>query len=43
MPASPPLQLPEAEHAAYLALIRRCWAQEPAERPNFADIIMELR
>ena len=28
---------------AYVALIYKCWAQEPATRPSFADIIPELR
>lgn len=28
---------------AYLALMQRCWAQEPAERPGFAEIINLLR
>lgn len=27
----------------YVALIRRCWAQQPQERPGFAEIIQELR
>ena len=28
---------------AYVALLQRCWAQEPQERPTFEDIIPELR
>ena len=36
-----PLQFPEYE--AYLALMQRCWAQDPADRPAFAEIIGELR
>lgn len=37
------LQLPADEHAAYVSLIRRCWAQETSERPTFAEAILELR
>jgi hypothetical protein len=40
-PANPPVQL--ASYDAYTALIRRCWAQEPSERPSFAEAITELR
>lgn len=29
--------------AAYLDLMQRCWAQDPAERPAFSDIVSELR
>lgn len=32
-----------AAYAAFTSLIRRCWAQEPAERPAFEEIIQELR
>jgi hypothetical protein len=28
---------------AYIALMERCWAQDPAVRPNFKEIITELR
>ncbi len=28
---------------AYLALMQRCWAQRPQERPGFAEIITQLR
>ncbi|KAL4423315.1 hypothetical protein ABPG77_006110 [Micractinium sp. CCAP 211/92] len=28
---------------AYVALMRRCWAQDPAERPTFEQVIPELR
>lgn len=28
---------------AYCALMRRCWAEEPAARPGFEDIIAGLR
>ncbi|EFN52530.1 hypothetical protein CHLNCDRAFT_13628, partial [Chlorella variabilis] len=31
------------EFGTYVALIQRCWAQDPSERPSFADIITELR
>ena len=30
-------------YALYTALLRRCWAQEPADRPTFADVIADLR
>ena len=29
-------------HHALAALVRRCWAQDPAERPTFADVVGEL-
>lgn len=38
--ASPP---DPASLAAYVALMRRCWAQDPAARPNFASISADLR
>lgn len=39
-----PGKLPErAVYDAYVALVRRCWAQDAAERPTFGDIISELR
>ncbi len=28
---------------AYIALVQRCWAQSPEERPTFAEIIAQLR
>ena len=28
---------------AYCALMRRCWAEDPAERPSFEAVIAELR
>ena len=28
---------------AYLALMRRCWAQQPDERPPFEEVVPELR
>ncbi|GAB4820775.1 hypothetical protein N2152v2_007821 [Parachlorella kessleri] len=45
-----PSQLP-GEHESeafqglptYVALMHKCWAQDPVERPSFADIIPELR
>ena len=27
----------------YTGLLRRCWAQEPAERPEFEEVCTELR
>ncbi len=27
----------------FTALIRKCWAQDPAARPTFADIIADLK
>jgi serine/threonine protein kinase len=30
-------------YEAYVALIRRCWAQRPQDRPSFAEIIQDLR
>lgn len=29
--------------AAFVQLMRRCWAQAAADRPNFADIVRDLR
>lgn len=37
--APPPAQL----YDAYVALMRRCWAQQPADRPTFSQVIVELR
>lgn len=28
---------------AYLALMQRCWAQEPERRPGFQQVVAELR
>lgn len=28
---------------AYIALINKCWAQDPADRPGFQEIINDLR
>ena len=28
---------------AYVALMRRCWAQAPEERPGFGEVIADLR
>lgn len=33
----------EASLAAYVSLMQRCWAQDPAARPNFASISADLR
>jgi hypothetical protein len=30
-------------YEAYVALLRRCWAQSPFDRPTFSEIIKELR
>jgi hypothetical protein len=27
----------------YISLLQRCWAQDPAERPRFQEVIQELR
>lgn len=32
-----------AVYAAYVALMEQCWAQQPEDRPSFADICSELR
>ena len=40
-PAVPAVQL--GEYDAYVALMRRCWAQDPAQRPDFSEVIIELR
>lgn len=49
-PEIPPLEaLPGQDTAsfqglgAYIDLIQRCWAQDPAERPSFPDIVADLR
>lgn len=34
---------PPAVYDGYIALMQRCWAQDPAERPPFADVIVDLR
>lgn len=39
----PSLQLPPGEYDALVALIQRCWAQQPEDRPAFADVIVDLR
>jgi serine/threonine protein kinase len=40
LPGKPP---EPAVYDAYVALVRRCWAQDAADRPTFGDIISELR
>lgn len=30
-------------YAAYVALIERCWSQRPADRPDFEEVIKDLR
>ena len=42
----PPAALPGggfAELDAYVALMKRCWAQNPYDRPSFAELVPELR
>ena len=42
----PPCALPTQplrQHDAYVALMRRCWATDPAQRPAFDAVICELR
>ena len=34
---------PLRQHSAYVALMRRCWATDPAQRPTFDAVISELR
>ncbi|KAK9820960.1 hypothetical protein WJX81_007609 [Elliptochloris bilobata] len=36
---TPPLR----QHGAYIALMRRCWATDPAQRPAFDAVICDLR
>lgn len=48
LPIPPPEQAPGPPlepglHTAYVDLMRRCWAQDPAERPGFGDVIVALR
>ncbi|KAL4421755.1 hypothetical protein ABPG77_009738 [Micractinium sp. CCAP 211/92] len=38
-----PDKLPPGEFEALVSLIQRCWAQQPEERPTFADVIVDLR
>jgi serine/threonine protein kinase len=49
-PAVPPREaLPGPDTAqfggldAYIALMQRCWATDPAERPGFAEVVRQLR
>lgn len=50
-PIPPPDQLPGGGGGAfaaeglsrYVSLLQACWAQDPAARPSFADILAELR
>jgi hypothetical protein len=28
---------------AYIALLQRCWAQQPEQRPSFREVARELR
>ena len=46
LPFPPPEQLPGGTFEGlegYCALIERCWAQDPAQRPTFAAIVNDLR
>ena len=38
-----PHRLGAPQLASYLALMRRCWAQAPGERPAFPEIIQALK
>lgn len=40
LPGTPP---PATLYGAYVALMRRCWAQDPGARPSFSEVIVELR
>ncbi|PRW58265.1 Serine threonine- kinase CTR1 [Chlorella sorokiniana] len=40
LPGPPP---PAPLYDAYVALMRRCWAQDAADRPSFSEVIVELR
>ncbi len=40
LPGAPP---PAPLYEAFVALMRRCWAQDPADRPTFSQVIVELR
>jgi hypothetical protein len=31
-----------AEHGAFVAVMKRCWAGDPANRPDFAEAAREL-
>lgn len=39
-----PLQTPDAaSYQAYVSLMQRCWAQDPAARPDFSAVVAELK
>jgi hypothetical protein len=40
---TPPRHPPKACVNAYLALMRKCWAHDPAARPAFKEIVRELK
>ena len=40
-PLPPPQQTPPP-HAGWAALVKRCWAERPTERPSFSDLVPEL-
>lgn len=39
----PGLEPPPAGLDAYIALMGHCWAQNPQDRPSFAEICRELK
>jgi hypothetical protein len=43
LPTDPPMAAPLAGLEAYVALLQRCWAQAPEERPDFQHVARELR
>ncbi|KAI3430255.1 hypothetical protein D9Q98_004851 [Chlorella vulgaris] len=45
IPAAHDLPGPDqlTEYDSYVALIHRCWSQEPSDRPTFAEAITDLR
>lgn len=43
MPCLPPVLLLLLLLQAYAALAERCWTEDPAARPTFAQIIMQLQ
>ncbi len=43
LPGFTDIELPETSINAYIALMNRCWAQDPAIRPDFKTVAAELR
>jgi basic membrane protein A len=37
------LPIPEGSDPAYVALMKKCWAQNPRERPTFTEAVTELK